>query len=176
MANEALMIKQGNHLYFEMAYKKFYKQVYCFSLSKTQSAYLAEETVQETFVKLWKGRENLNENVSLSSQIFQIAKTTSIDLLRKQSKLKKLKCSYTLLHTDILNDTIYQELELLQRNKDLKLVAEKMPTVRKNIFLMRSIKGMSYLEIACELSISRKTVENHISVAIKQIRFLLELV
>jgi RNA polymerase sigma-70 factor (ECF subfamily) len=51
-----------------------------------------------------------------------------------------------------------------------------MPIVRRKVFLMRSIKGMSYLEIASELSISAKTVENHISLAIKQIQFLLDLV
>jgi RNA polymerase sigma-70 factor (ECF subfamily) len=174
MMNEVLKIKQGDHFYFEIAYKQFQKGVYFFILKKSKSEYLAEETVQETFVKLWKRRENLNENISLSSQIFQIAKTTFIDLLRKQSNLKKLKLSYSNSIKDIAENTILQNLELQQRDKVFKLAVDKMPVVRKKVFLMRSIKGLSYLEIACELSISSKTVENHISLAIKQIQFVLQ--
>lgn len=158
-----------------MAYKQFQKGVYFFVLKKIESEYLAEETVQETFVKLWKGREKLNENKCLSLQIFQIAKTTFIDLLRKESNFKKLKSWYG-NYNHIIENTTDKNLELKQRDKVFKLAIDKMPTVRRKVFLMRSIKGMSYLEIACELSISAKTVERHISLAIKQIKFLLDLV
>ena len=78
-------LKEGDEFIFGEIFNEFHQKVYYYILLKTKSAYLAEEVTQITFIKLWNNHARLEESIPLSSQVFQIAKTTCIDLLRKKA-------------------------------------------------------------------------------------------
>ncbi|MCD0488304.1 hypothetical protein LPB86_08690 [Pedobacter sp. MC2016-14] len=63
-------LKQNSTAALEEAYSIHHAQLYSFIYHKTQSAYLAEEVVQLTFIRLWKQRDQLKENVALQIQLF----------------------------------------------------------------------------------------------------------
>ena len=167
--NAASAIKNGDELIFQQVFYEYHEKLYFFVLKKTKSEYLAEETVQITFIKLWNYRNTLSEDFTISTQLFRIATTTLIDLLRKQHNSIAIIKEITPLQQngEPVSSNALEEKELL---KKINLIVDEMPVVQRRVFRMSRGQGMSYKEIASELSISVKTVEIHISKALKRLR------
>lgn len=161
-------LKEGDEFIFGEIYNEFHQRVYFFVLAKTKSQYLAEEATQLTFIKLWNYRHTLDVTLSLSVQLFQIAKTTLIDLLRKEGNRAKL--SIVNNHDNSSVNNTAETFETIELQTQLKQEVQKMPPVRKKVFELSRYESKSYKEIAKLLSLSEKTVENHISLALKQLR------
>lgn len=154
---------------FENAFNEHFAEVYRFAFKRTGSSHIAEEVAQLTFIKLWQNRERLNEAVKLNHIIFRIATTTIIDEVRKQNNFKRLVGELGI--QDIYASGTATPVQL--ENKDLiKSLLDKMPKVRRRVYQMSRMEGLTYEEIALELDISVKTVEKHISQAIKQVKSL----
>src|SRR5215467_2678208 len=100
------LIKEGNRLVYSKVFEEYHLKLYQYIYRYTQSAWYAEETVQLTFVKLWEKRENLSEEHDISTQLFRIAKSTLIDLLRKES----LRCTQELSDTFISATPVEENL------------------------------------------------------------------
>ncbi len=149
---------------FQTVYSLFNQKLFAYILKKTNSAYMAEEVVQLTFIRLWEKRETLSAEYNLSTQIFRIAGTILIDQLRKEAVSKK---HLSVVEDDFALKTDTEQPEMLHA---LEQAIEQMAPVRKKVFKMSKVDGYSYKEIAEMLSISPKTVENHISQALKQLR------
>lgn len=163
-------IKCGDQLIFKQVFKEYHEKIYYYILKKTQSAYLAEEVVQITFIKLWEHKKNLNEDYSISTQLFRIATTSLIDLIRKNNTSEiLLKNLINNVDNDIINDTI-EKLEAKELKDKIVNALNTLPPMRREVFKMSRFEEKSYSEIAIELKISSKTVENHISRALKQLR------
>lgn len=170
--NTVVFLQNGNTIVFEEVFHEYNEKLYFYFCGKTKSDYLAREIVQLTFIKLWRYRTGLSLEIPLSKQIFRIAKTTMIDVLRKHSVVSNLKRNYILqspADSSLSNETMDKIDE-----GDLKAVIHSavkvMPSVRRQVFEMSRFNGMSNKEIASELSVSTKTVENHITQAIKHLR------
>lgn len=132
---------------------------------------MAEETVQIAFLKLWQNRQQLNDDIAIDTQLFRIAKTSLIDQLRRNITVEKLVAGLaknTVANWD--DNTGISNLEKKEILAQLKQELDKMPMARRKVFEMSRNQGLSHKQIATELSISVKTVENHINLALKQIR------
>lgn len=161
-------LKENNEIAFGELFDEYHQKLYCYIFAKTKSAYLAEEVTQLAFIKLWDYRQHLDESLPPSVQIFRIAKTTCIDLLRKEANKSKLA-------TELQQQTATpgaesHPVELKERERILAYAIQKMPPMRKKIFELRRYESMSYKEISRLLSLSEKTVENHIALALRQLR------
>ncbi len=162
-------LKESDHALFSKIHQLYHHRVYTFVKKRSQSLFLAQEVTQLTFIRLWEIRQKLSEVYGIDIQLFKIAKSILIDEIRK-ANTQNLHIKKS---TDAYLD--FYEEEDRHHNKDtlqhIYLAFENLPPVRKKVFKLSRVKGYSYKEIASELSISTKTVENHISKAIKQIRF-----
>jgi|SRR5687767_10459245 RNA polymerase sigma-70 factor (family 1) len=168
--NMIAAIKEGDALIFSELFNEYHHKVYFYTLSKTHSPYIAEETTQLTFIKLWHYRANLDETLPISRQIFRIAKTTCIDLLRKeagQAKLVQVKSG-----RPTAEQPVTDAFEVKEMQQQLAHAVQNMPPVRRKVFELSRYEFKSHKEIAQLLSLSVKTVENHIALAIKQLRHL----
>jgi RNA polymerase sigma-70 factor (ECF subfamily) len=115
----------------------------------------------------------LSPDVDLSVQLFRIGKSTMIDLLRKE--IRRLDHHAALAGSA---DSQASERPDPSGKDDLRHVyatIEKMAPVRKKVFHLSRLEGLSHKEIAEQLSISPKTVENHIGRAIRQLKDVLTL-
>ena len=173
LTNTIAAIKEGDALIFSQLFEEYHQKVYFFTLSKTHSPFLAEETTQLTFIKLWHYRASLDETMPISRQIFRIAKTTCIDLLRKEAVKAKLVQAGQQQATPVHSITDHFDAKELQQQ--LAQAVQKMPPVRRKVFELSRYEFKSHKEIAQMLSLSVKTVENHIALAIKQLRHFLML-
>lgn len=167
--NIVTAIKNGDHLVFRQVFNEYHEKVYFFIYKKAKSQYLAEEVAQLTFFKLWNFRHTLNENYTISTQIFRIAITTLIDLLRKQhtnlAVIKEIANNQEYINLSFNNKL--DEKELIQK---YNLVLKDMPEVQRRVFEMSRKDGLSYKQIAETLNVSVRTVEVHISRALKRFR------
>ncbi|WP_341832368.1 sigma-70 family RNA polymerase sigma factor [Sphingobacterium thalpophilum] len=160
-------IKSSNQKSFNLVYEKYHRQIYGFVLKRTQSDYIAEEVTQLTFIKLWNQREKLDEQLSILLQLFGMARQVMIDLLRKEATRFKYEGQTAVTP---FTDSLIRAIE----NKDLLRMMEKdiqnMPTMRRKVFELSRKECLSHKEIAAQFSISTKTVEQHISKALLQLK------
>ena len=167
MADPIAELKNSNIDCFRMIYKDYHTKLYQFVYNRTQSSYLAQEIVQITFIKLWETRARLSDELEIDIQLFRIAKTTLIDELRKETVKLKYNDIITSVHEEQYEDNQVADRDTLQH---VYSAIEMLPAMRKKVFKLSRVSGFSYKQIADILSISPKTVENHISKAIKQLR------
>lgn len=124
---------------------------------------MAEDLTQTTFMRLWIYKASLSDDYTLSEQIFRIAKTSLIDALRKSKKEKERVKDYQ--YNEISVPTLSFELV-----NQLQKGVHAMPPVQRKVFRLSRVEGLSHKEIAAELSISTKSVEKHITKALKELR------
>ncbi|WP_447642783.1 MULTISPECIES: RNA polymerase sigma-70 factor [Chitinophagaceae] len=162
-------IQNGEQQAFKDAYNLYNEKLYFYLMKCTGSSYLSEEIVQQSFIKIWEKRATLSLFHSFSSQLFRTAKSLLLDTLRKESRERAYK---NVVHSLANNAHEDGEKKIIVK-EDLSLVTrkiEKLPPVRKQIFRLSREEGLTYIEIANRLSISPKTVENHMLLALKQLR------
>lgn len=168
--NKSLLVRnlsKGNLLAFNTLYAEYSGRLYRFALGYLKSEAEAEELVQEVFTIIWEKRANLKEELSFKSFLFTIA----FNIIRKHFRTKTYLSGYfkTGLSTDIdmhtsqkiTYDSLYQYITEL---------VNQLPERRREIFIKSRFEGLSIKEIAEELKISHKTVENQLTDALKFIR------
>ncbi|KAA2242538.1 RNA polymerase sigma-70 factor [Chitinophaga agrisoli] len=164
---EILALQAGHTQVFEQVYHAYHEKLYFYFLKHTRSQLWAEELLQTTFVKLWRHRQQLSAEHTLSEQLFRIAKTSLIDMVRHNRHQQEFLRSYT---ADLLQQGLTAEPTSRDTIHQLHREMEKLPPVRKKVFMLSRIDGLSHKEISHLLSISPRTVEVHITKALKQLR------
>ncbi len=166
-------LKKGNKAAFGELYTKYKDKLYFFCLKHLNSEYLAEEALQETFIKVWKSREIIDENQNFEGFLFTLIKNTLINFIKSDkrrknhqelSSLDKNKITEDTSNTIIFND--YVEI----MNKAIDSLSQK----RKEVYQLSRKEGLSHKEIAIKLGISVNTVEIHIGKALRDIKEYLE--
>jgi RNA polymerase sigma-70 factor (ECF subfamily) len=163
-------IKNDDISAFEQVYINNYERLYTYYLRKTGSSFIAEELAQETFIKLWVYRKTLSEEIPIAAQIFRIAKTIFIDTLKK----RKLE----IVAIEDVHGTYFsnEEGDLLETKEFAQMLygaVNNLPPIRQKVFKMSREEGLSHQAIAEQLAISPKSVNNHITKAIQQLKQLI---
>ena len=169
MINKILQRAPTNEKEFFLAYRYWYTKLYYFLYQKTQCSNLAEDVVQQTFLIVWERKNNANQQIQFSTQLIQIARTKLIDVLRGRAlnrKYVEFEKPFVLTQYEDLERQIAYKGEL----EYVKELITQMPFMRQQVFYLIKIEELSYKEIAVKLSISPKTVENHVSIGLKFIK------
>lgn len=159
-------LKKGDHAAFERVFEHYSKQLYLFSFSYLKSRDTAEDIVQEVFLKIWNNRASIKTDTSFQSYLFTIALNAVRQHFNKLSGLNEIKhdilISFSNQKQEFDNRDDYQAL--LDR---LDTLIGQMPEKRRVVFIKKKIEGKSMKEISEELNIAVKTVEFHISEAMR---------
>jgi RNA polymerase sigma-70 factor (family 1) len=167
LMNEVLSIKNGNVKSFEQVYYSWSEKIYTFIFRQCNSEEIADEVVQQVFVRLWEKRANLSLEYSLNVQLFRMSRTIFIDELRKAARMRRYLHELQKKKANDFTEDNFEGREILQLVNN---AIESMPPVRKQVFLMSRVEHLSHQQIAGKLGIATKTVENHISLALKYLR------
>jgi RNA polymerase sigma-70 factor (family 1) len=163
------LLRRGSPLAFKTLFDKYSQKLYRFSLQYLKSDTDSEEIVQEVFLKLWQNREQIKSDTSFKSYLFTIAFNAILKQFNQKNKTEKYRQDIfeslaeqaPSLETHLNYEALLDKLE--------KLI-EQMPERRREIFLKRKKEGKSVKEIAEEMNISSKTVENQITEAMNFLR------
>jgi RNA polymerase sigma-70 factor (ECF subfamily) len=142
-------------------------RLYRFAYGYLRSEELSEELVQEVFTRIWENRKSLKYDYSFKSYLFTIAFNIIKKHFRREACIseyfnKRIAEDFDLETTKkITYDSLYQYVSTL---------VDQLPERRKEIFIKSRFEGLSIKEIAVELKISHKTVENQLTDALKFIR------
>ena len=170
LENEAQLVRsllKGNLLAFNTLFKTYSGRLYRFAYGYLKSEAESEELVQEVFMVIWEKREGLIPELSFKSYLFTIA----FNIIRKHFRTKVYLSEY--LKSGIISDLDLQTSEKVTYDSLHKYITElvaKLPPRRKEIFIKSRFEGFSIKEIAEELEISHKTVENQLTDALRFIR------
>ena len=160
-------VKENDERAFQCVYEIYYKQIFGFVRDRTKSNYIAEEVTQLTFIKLWKQREILQEDVTIQVQLFGMARQVMVDVLRKEAVRFKHEGALAITpFTDCLIAAIESKELLRIIDEDV----QTMPRLRRLVFDLSRNRGLSHKEIATLVSITPKAVEYHMGKALKQLK------
>lgn len=162
-------LKNGDHAAFEKIFIQYNKQLYQFSLSYIKSENAAEDIVQDVFIKIWKNRKEIKTDTSFQSYLFTITLNSLRKYFNQLTRLNELK--HDILfdshgHNPDFDDTSNYQFML----DKLEEFINQMPEKRKEVFMKKKFEEKSLKEISEELNITTKTVEYHITEAMKYLR------
>ena len=164
-----IKIKSGNEAAFRELYDRYHAQMYYIAKQYVKRTTLAEDAVQETFIKFWKKRETIDNSKSVSGLLFVMLKNHLINILRvrKNDIVAITQENEFLLQssTKTDDDVLYEEYHnILERGLG------KLSDRKREVFELRTIKGHTNSEVADLLHIDIKTVKTHYYLGSKFIR------
>ncbi|MBO6795169.1 MAG: RNA polymerase sigma-70 factor [Balneolaceae bacterium] len=161
-----LAIKSGDHKAFKLFFDVHHSYLYHFLLKKGLSEQQAEDLVQQAFVMIWEKREEIDEQKSLRAYLFRIAYTRMLNLFRDHSKFDE-NAETEATESDQKADANIENQELAEA---LTNAINQMPEKRQEVFRLCFIQEFTYKSAAEVLGVSVKTIENHMGLALKDLR------
>lgn len=151
------LAKQGDMQAFEQLYRQFSNKIYLLCLRMTGRPALAEEHMQDAFIKAWQALGNFEGNSKFSTWVYRIAVNVVLNEQRKN-------------HIEIHADQDWQqafedELSATHHPQqiDLEKAIVKLPAQARNVLLLHDIMGMTHEEIGDTLGIASGTCKAHLS-------------
>ncbi|MEM7106426.1 MAG: RNA polymerase sigma-70 factor [Bacteroidota bacterium] len=127
----------------------------------------AEDIVQDVFYEFWKKRDVLQIKTSIKAYLKRAVINKTLNFIRDQKIRLDDEAPLQFLDS---KENIQQNLEADEMKILIDKALEGLPPKCKAVFALSRFEQMSYQEIATQLNISTKTVENHISKALKRLR------
>lgn len=159
-------IKAGNNKAFKTFFDIHYDALLRFITSKHVAKEDAKDLIQKAFIYVWEHRHNIDINQSLRAYIFKIAYTRMLNHQRDRKKIS--------LVDDVSNQQTKITPEDSIRAKELEQAIEEaiseMPEKRAAVFQLCFIEDFTYREAAETLEVTKKTIENHMGLAFKDMR------
>lgn len=152
---------------FETLFRKHYPALVNFSIKYVTDQEAAEEIVQDVFLNIWSKSENLHIHTTIKSYLFGAVRNASLNFLKHQ-KVRQAYVDKQMLKVNQPEHVDFLELDELKER--ISAAMDKIPTKCREIFELNRFEGKRYKEIAEELNLSLKTVENQMGKALKILR------
>ena len=159
-----LALHEDSEKAFRAIYDEHYKLMLGVGINLTRDMDSAREIVQEVFYQFWKNRRKLKETISIRNYLKRAVINRSINHIKYQSRFTSDEVLGNTGGSAIQPD---RRMEVNQLKSVIDTAIEKLPEKARIIFVLRRQEGMALKEIADQLDISPKTVENQITRALK---------
>ena len=162
-------LKEGNQLAFSIVYKTYAAQTFSLAFKYLLNKELAEDAVQNLFLKLWLKKEEIDETKPINRYLFTMLKNDLLNTLRDSKKniylLEDCLSMVLELEDDSQNENLKQEqMNIIQQ------ALEQLSPQRRKVFEMKVSGKYSNQEIADKLNLSINTIKFQYSQSLKQIR------
>ena len=162
-------LKEGDVNAFEMFFKTYYQPLCNYAYSFIQDRDEAEEIVQSAFLSVWEKRETLDIKTSLKSYLYTMVRNTSLNVI-KHEKIKQKYVGEALAVEARSHEGVSQKVLSSELEEKIERAMDVLPEQCRLIFKMSRFEELKYGEIAEQLQISVKTVENQMGKALKIMR------
>ncbi len=161
---------EGDRDAFKYFFDQYYTDLCNFVLLYVKDKVLAEEVVQDIFVYFWESRNKLNISSSVRAYLFSASKYKSLNLIRDRRNQAKTLENFVQAN----QESIIQEEMIFEGPEELGQILtasiEQLPERCRAIFMLSKNDKLSNMQIASQLGISVKTVENQMTIALKKLR------
>lgn len=169
-------IRAGDEAAFKVIYNRYIQRLYYFIREYVPFNDIVENIIQETMMALWEKRSQLAADTNLGAWLFTVAKNNCLYKLRDRryqqkrfqpAEISDLELKLNMEAIEILDTSqlIFSEIE-----KIIEDTLEQLPPQCRTVFRLSRFEALKNKEIAEELGISEKTVEGHITKALKVLR------
>lgn len=166
-------VAAGDEQAFRVFFHEYSNNIYTVAFMLTKSAVMAEDMVQEIFLKLWLNRTALPEVTNIRGYIFIHARNHIFNELRKKSSDPRFIEELTDYLGEVRDTPEHQLLEKEGREL-LQAAVRNLPTQQQLVYQLSRDENLTQEEIAHRLGISKHTVRNHMAQALQNIRQYLE--
>ena len=159
----------GSKEAFLELYGKYHAALYRHALKFMKSPALAEDVVQDTFLKVWENRRSLNADLSFVGYINTVSRNQVLNTLKRASYETALKKTIMYAADKCCNRT-EDDFLAAEYERMVSRAIDRLPPQRRLVFRMCRLEGQTYDEVARNLGISRNTVKEHMVSALKSLR------
>ncbi len=154
---------------FEQLFKEHFKGLYAYAITIIKDEMMAEEIVQQVFCKIWEKREQLEIHTSAKAYLYKTVYHDSLNYL-KHKKVMAAYAMHAIRQSDKETENASGKVLAGELNEHIRTALNELPEQCRTIFQMSRFEGLKYQEIADELSLSVKTIENQMGKALKLMR------
>lgn len=173
-------LKFGDEKALKLIMERWYSKLYNFAIGYLKNEGGVEEVIQDVFLQLWDNREKLADTTSLNAYLFTLTRSRCIDAIRRERLLiqfhtdRKAEYNYLTNSYYALSDSILDHIFEREFQEEIDKTIRALPTQCQKVFYLSREKGLKNREIGEKLNIAPKTVETHITKALKTIKNTLE--
>ena len=150
---------------FENLFREYFSPLISFARKILVDEDDAREVVQKVFINLWEKREEIDLSTSLKSYLFTSVHNRSLNVIRDRKKFSSEEVP------DMAGDwDVSAQIESMELEEKINEALQALPEKCRQIFELNRFDGLKYSEMAAQLEISIKTVENQMSKALKILR------
>lgn len=163
------LIAQSDEMAFAKLFDHYRNKIYTVALKLTHSTTVAEEIVEDVFLKIWLRRSSLDQIDNFSAYLYEIARNETYKILKQIAKNYKI-----ILITENTTSIIHNNTEDYLINKELNSLLQKaidrLPSQQKQVYKLIKEGDLKRGEVAELLQIQPETVKFHLAEAMKKIR------
>jgi RNA polymerase sigma-70 factor (ECF subfamily) len=165
-----LSLKEGDIEAFNYIYKKYHASLYHYALNIVKIPSLAEDIVQEVFLKIWEVRNNIKPQLCFQAYLYKISRNLIFKAIRNIANDKRLIDKVVAEIREIQEEDATSILQWQHYSEWLKEAIDNLPPQRKRVFKLCREQGKTYQQAAQELGISKLTVKEHMTLAVKSMK------
>jgi RNA polymerase sigma factor (sigma-70 family) len=156
------LLRQGDESAFAQIYKHYWPELYSAAYKRLPEKEKCQDIIQNVFTDLWNRKAELD----LANPAAYLHTAVRFQVLKQISRAPKNSAFSANFETELISPLV-SDGNLLEKEAKylISLYIAALPEKRKNIFLMHYIDGLSTANIAIQLKISRKTVQNQLTTA-----------
>ena len=162
-------LKRGDEKAFALIYNAYVGKSFNFVYSIVKDRETAKDIVQDTFIKVYLKRDTISKVSSFNSYLFTMLKNAVLDFFDSELVKNRYMAQFK-VSSDSFTDVVNESLDSNELKQRIEASLSRMPKQRQHIFRLSRFNGVPNHEIARMFGISKRTVENHISNAIRDIR------
>jgi len=164
-----LKIAEGNESAFGDLFHLWRDKLYFFIFRITHSSEMAEDILQDVFVKIWTNRASLITIQHFDAYLYKMSQNHAISAMKRMAQealiLSELKKGPDASGVVMEDAVIHREL-----TRKFQAILHKLPTQQRLVYTLTHIHGLKHDEVAQRLKISASTVKNHMTRALYTIR------
>lgn len=165
-------MKSGDDFALKVIYNKYWNRLYLSAYNILKDQQICEDIIQEIFINLWNKRETIEIRVSLKAYLFA---STRYEVYRQVRYGSVHEGLFENVYERMECPSEYGNIEHLELLSQIDSIVEKLSTKCKVVYKLSREEQLSHKQIASQLDISPKTVENHLNKALRQLRISLGL-
>jgi RNA polymerase sigma-70 factor (ECF subfamily) len=158
---------EGDERAFASLFHAYHQDLGSYIFKLTDSQTVAEEIVQDTFIKAWQQRSTLPEIKNFRSWLFTVSRNNALNAMRDHSR-QLLKHNEWVKQQDFTSE-MRDTADIVYLNKVIAEAIAGLPAQQQRAYLLSRENTMTHAQIAIEMQISPNTVKRHISIALQTI-------